>query len=282
MRVIDAVPGSKIFVGHQGDNEATVVRFDAQPFYDLYGDGGTFTVYVQRYGETDGYPVGSPLVYAEDGYVYWTLASADVAIAGTNECQLRYAIDSTTVMSLKYDYQVQESVVMGTTVPAPMEEWAEAIIAAAAEISPMPEDMVRVPTASSLDYVIGVSDGAVKQIGLDNLRPSWLPSPITFLAKGLAQNATLYVDLIGDRSGGVKALMLIFGSTSDNRSITMLNSTASATLNKYTLTNGTDPVTIVLDSTDAESETAHCSIVNNGTYSYVYFIVFRGQITFPT
>lgn len=195
MRVIDAVPGSKIFVGHQGDNEATMVRFDARPFYDLYGDDGTFTVYVQRYGETDGYPVGGPLVSADDDYVYWTLASADTAVAGTNECQLRYAIDDTVVMSLKYDYQVQESVVMGTTVPAPMEEWAAAIIAAVSEVVPMPDDVARVPSTTSADTFLVVDDEEVKQIA-----PGSLPIRNTTLGDVASRVTQSYYDADTDRT----------------------------------------------------------------------------------
>lgn len=164
MRVIDAIPGSKIFVGHQGDNEATVVRFNAQPFYDLYGDNGSFGLYILRYGETEGYPVGGPLVLAEGDKVLWTVTAADVAIAGDNECQLRYIVDEMVVMSLKWTYVVQESISVGETVPEPLEEWADRLLEVASNILPLPEDLVRVPTATSLDTVLVVDEDEIKQI----------------------------------------------------------------------------------------------------------------------
>ena len=149
MRVIDAVPGSKIYVGQQLEDKATMVRFDASPFYSLYGDEGTFSLRVQRYGEAEGYPIGYPSVFVEDGYVCWILGESDAAIAGENEVQLRYITDDAVSMSMKFVYVVKDSIVTGGTIPAPMKEWAEAILDAAAEIAPMPEDMVRVPTADA-------------------------------------------------------------------------------------------------------------------------------------
>ena len=171
MRVIDAVPGSKIYVGQQLEDKATMVRFDASPFYSLYGDEGTFSLRVQRYGEAEGYPIGYPSVYAEDGYVCWILGESDAAIAGENEVQLRYITDDAVSMSMKFTYVVKESIVTGDTIPAPMKEWAEVILDAAAEIIPMPEDMVRVPTTDALETILGIEDGAVKQIDVDDIIP---------------------------------------------------------------------------------------------------------------
>lgn len=191
MRIVYAEPNSKIYVGHQLDNEVTKVRFDTHPIYNLFGENGTFSLYIKRYGEAEGYTVGAPLVAVVGDYVEWTVSSADVAIAGDNECQLRYALSGAVAMSLKWTYTVDESISLGATVPQPMEEWADALQEIVSQITTMPEDLVQVPLVLSVYRLLGISNGDVVQT---------LPEDIPYINSRSGLEAETFQDAIDELS----------------------------------------------------------------------------------
>lgn len=44
-----------IYLGKRGEDNAVRVHFPVKSWFDTYGEGGTFTLLVQRYGDTDPY-----------------------------------------------------------------------------------------------------------------------------------------------------------------------------------------------------------------------------------
>jgi hypothetical protein len=110
MRPVYATPGGKIYAGRQGENNATEVCFDVFPFYDVFGNTGSFSIKVLRYGETDAYTVLAANVTVSNGYVHWTVSSADTSIAGDNECQVIYTIGTNIMKSVRYKYVVGNSI----------------------------------------------------------------------------------------------------------------------------------------------------------------------------
>ena len=144
------------------------------------------------------------------------------------------------------------------------------------------KDLASVDSESTVDTILGVKDGVVSQIAPSDYRPPYMKSPVTFAFKGsygyIAANGTLDFNLVGDSSGGVKALMFMFGDNSNNIQIVLINTTTSANLRTYRLCDGGNPVTITQGTRDGY--TLPCTITNNSNASYVYFLVFRGEVTF--
>ena len=121
----------------------------------------------------------------------------------------------------------------------------------------------------------------VVNMGFTNgARPTWMASPINFVLGNnsgyVAANGSQTFDLIGDSSGGVKAVLFALGANQNNLAIIMLNTSSSAALTQTTFCNGSTPVTVTKNSSDGN--TAHCTFTNNGTVSYLLFLVFRGSV----
>lgn len=135
MTTITVSTGVPIQLGYQYDDYATEVVFPAsiiEPFTTTYGSGGTFAIWYRRSGDATGYPIGNPLVVFDGSAntVTWTVVETDVANPGQAQVQLRYIKDEHCVMSQMFTAIVEDSVDIGTEIPEPMEQWADAIIKA--------------------------------------------------------------------------------------------------------------------------------------------------------
>lgn len=133
MNTVTVSTGVPIQLGYQYDDYATEVVFPSsiiEPFTDTYGTGGTFAIWYRRSGDATGYPIGNPLVVYDGTDVTWTVVETDVANPGIAQVQLRYIKDEHCVMSQMFSAVVEDSVDIGTEIPEPMEEWADAIIRA--------------------------------------------------------------------------------------------------------------------------------------------------------
>ena len=134
MRTVTVQPGQTINLGYQYDNESTQVVFPnsiISQFTDAFGTEGTFAIWYRRSGDALGYPIGNPLVVYAGGKVTWLLTEADLANPGSAQVQLRYVVGDVDVMSQVYSAIVSDSVDIGSTIPEPMEQWADAIVEAA-------------------------------------------------------------------------------------------------------------------------------------------------------
>lgn len=141
MRTITVQPGATINLGQQYDNEASEVLFPASlisKITDIFGPEGNFYIWYIRNGDSEGYPIGPPLVTYSGGQVRWTITEADVAKPGPAQVQLRYIALDAQVMSKVFRAMVYNSVDIGDDVPEPMEPWADAIMAALEDIHEVP------------------------------------------------------------------------------------------------------------------------------------------------
>ena len=141
MITVTVTAGQTIPLGHQYDNEATMVVFPSdiiEAITNEFGTDGTFAIWYRRPGDALGYPIGSPLVVYETNKVTWTITEAEVANPGAAQVQLRYIVDEVCVMSQVYAAVVADSVDIGDTVPEPMEAWADAIVEAAESVVTTP------------------------------------------------------------------------------------------------------------------------------------------------
>lgn len=143
MRSVIVQPGVTINLGHQYDNEATEVIFPEaciRQFTDIFGPEGNFYLWIIRSGDSEGYPVGPPLVvYSPDREVVtWTVTEADVASPGPLQVQLRYIAYDSQVMSKIFKAQVYDSIDIGSEIPEPLEPWADAIIRALQDVHGVP------------------------------------------------------------------------------------------------------------------------------------------------
>jgi hypothetical protein len=133
LKTVTVVAGQTIELGYQYDNYATEVVFPSDivaPFITNFGSSGIFAIWYRRSGDSLGYPIGDPLVTfdSSNNTITWQVVEADTANPGTAQVQLRYIIDEVCVMSQMFTGVVSDSVDVGTTVPEPMEQWADAIL----------------------------------------------------------------------------------------------------------------------------------------------------------
>ena len=88
MRVIKVAAGETIFIGHEGENNATQVEFDIAPWVRTYGEGRA-ELLCQRQKDEAPYPVS---VERCGNSVIWTVTSADTAQPGRyGQAELRYS-----------------------------------------------------------------------------------------------------------------------------------------------------------------------------------------------
>lgn len=131
MREITATTRIVIPLGKQGENAATLVKFPIGGWADLYGEGAFELVNVRP---TESTPYTCSIT-ADENFVYWTVLSADVALAGHGKCELTYVVDGTIAKSLTFGTCVLESVEGAGTVPEPYEHRIQELITASANIT---------------------------------------------------------------------------------------------------------------------------------------------------
>lgn len=162
MNTVTVSTGVPIQLGYQYDDYATEVVFPSsiiEPFTDTYGTGGTFAIWYRRSGDATGYPIGSPLVVYDGTDVTWTVVETDVANPGIAQVQLRYIKDEHCVMSQMFSAVVEDSVDIGTEIPEPMEQWADAIIKAGSGGQPTAVTSSSAMTSQTTIYLYMGSEG---------------------------------------------------------------------------------------------------------------------------
>ena len=128
MMLVDALPGKTVVLGRLGENEARTVRFLVGNIL-YHFPAATFTVLNQRPGDADAYPVGN--VVTEGNYVLWTVADADVAKAGSGQCEVVARQDGVIVKTVIFTTKTENALDGAGTPPEPWETWVDNVIGAA-------------------------------------------------------------------------------------------------------------------------------------------------------
>lgn len=128
MRIIIANK-AVIFLGMQGEDEATQVRFPvAKQWREIYGDG-VFVLAFQR--PTEDAPYACTVTEDEDGNVNWTITNTEVAIPGNGQAELIYFVEGAVAKSATYITTSAPSITaVGGNPPEPWESWIEDVMEA--------------------------------------------------------------------------------------------------------------------------------------------------------
>lgn len=112
-------------VGRQLDNLATVIEFPIADVLSEYGDGGSWSVRIQRNGDVAAYPTNQFTV--GDGKLNLTMRREDMAKLGEGQIQLRYAVGDIVKMSRVFKYYSHYSLDATEEVPEPWVAWVEEV-----------------------------------------------------------------------------------------------------------------------------------------------------------
>lgn len=128
--VITVSGGKSVFLGRQGENLATLLRFPIKRWLDMYGPGDFFLVH-QREGDEAPYPVA---VTFDEQYVYWPVTTVDVAVEGYGVAELSLTVGSTVVKSEIYTTQAGKALGEAGELPEPWEAWVDEMRQAQADV----------------------------------------------------------------------------------------------------------------------------------------------------
>ena len=118
----------KIFIGRQGENEATTHGFDIGEWVEKYGDG-TADLLIKRSGESIIYPAA---ITREENTLFWTITNTETAIPGVHSATLEYRVDEIVKKSRQFTFFVAAALTANTeTAPAPYQSYVETVIESA-------------------------------------------------------------------------------------------------------------------------------------------------------
>lgn len=151
-----------LFLGKQGENEATVVRFPiAEKWKELYGDG-VFQLLFKRPSETQAYAC---VVDVDGEYVDWVITNTEVLIVGQGRAELCYFVNNTLAKSETWiTVSVATLADVGETPPEPWESWVEEVLQAGSDAEQAATDAVQAKTdaESARDDAVLAKNGAVQ------------------------------------------------------------------------------------------------------------------------
>lgn len=137
----DRIP---IPAGHQGENAARQIRFSLAEFLPpspfsssspspSLPEGAVISLLIRRPGEDAPYPGEVTPGEDERGApcALWTPSSADTALAGTGECELRLLSGDTLIKSRRYPFTVEAALGRESEPPPAGQFWVDRVCAAA-------------------------------------------------------------------------------------------------------------------------------------------------------
>jgi len=131
--IVDAKKGApSAEIGRIGENNARQMRFYVGDVLEEHPDA-IFNLLNKRPKDTVAYPVASANIRIEEGYLYWTLQSADMAQKGNGKCQLIVLDGETIVKSTIYNTFIGDALDGSGTPPEPWVSWVEEVLEAAEE-----------------------------------------------------------------------------------------------------------------------------------------------------
>ena len=123
----DVTKGGYILLGRCGENLARTVAIDVSKYLVEY-PGAVVTLLHRRHGESGIYPVAVEL---RDGCLVWQPTSADTAIAGSGEAEVRVTVDGVLAKSKILSTMVDKSLTgQETDAPEPGMDWVDKITTA--------------------------------------------------------------------------------------------------------------------------------------------------------
>ena len=130
----DVTKGGYILLGRCGENLARTVEIDVSEYLKEY-PGAAVTLLHRRHGESDIYPVAAEL---RDGCLVWQPTSADTAIAGSGEAEVRVTVDGVLAKSKILSTMVDKSLTgQETDAPEPGMDWVDKITTAIGSVQNM-------------------------------------------------------------------------------------------------------------------------------------------------
>lgn len=130
----DVTKGGCIRLGRCGENLAKTVKIDVSEYLKEY-PGAVATLLHRRHGESGIYPVAAEL---RDGCLVWQVTSADTAIVGYGEAEVRVTVDGVLAKS-KILFTVVDKSLTGqeTDAPEPGMDWVDKITTAIGSVQNM-------------------------------------------------------------------------------------------------------------------------------------------------
>lgn len=130
----DVTKGGYILLGRCGENLARTVEIDVSEYLVEY-PGAVVTLLHRRHGESGIYPVAVEL---RDGCLVWQPTSADTAIAGSGEAEVRVTVNGVLAKSKILSTMVDKSLTgQETEAPEPGMDWVDKITNAIGSVQNM-------------------------------------------------------------------------------------------------------------------------------------------------
>lgn len=130
----DVTKGGYILLGRCGENLARTVEIDVSEYLKEY-PGAVVTLLHRRHGEDNIYPVAAEL---RDGCLIWQPTSADTAIVGDGEAEVRVTVDGVLAKSKIISTVVSRSLTgQETDAPEPSKDWVDKVIGAVTSVHGM-------------------------------------------------------------------------------------------------------------------------------------------------
>lgn len=130
----DVTKGGYILLGRCGENLARTVEIDVSEYLKEY-PGAVVTLLHRRHGESGIYPVAAEL---RDGCLIWQPTSADTAIVGDGEAEVRVTVDGVLAKSKILSTMVDKSLTgQETDAPKPGMDWVDKITTAIGSVQSM-------------------------------------------------------------------------------------------------------------------------------------------------
>lgn len=136
-------------VGHQNDNQATVIAFPISDILQEFGPEGEWTALIRRPTETDVYMIPWNQITTDAQWLYWTVSATDVQFSGYGEVQIQYKVGDVVKMTRKYEISVCSSLVSTEDAPSYLETWLDLIQ------EKIDEDLSDYYTKEEVDELIG-------------------------------------------------------------------------------------------------------------------------------
>lgn len=130
----DVTKGGYILLGRCGENLARTVEIDVSEYLVEY-PGAVVTLLHRRHGESGIYPVAAEL---RDGCLVWQPTSADTAIVGDGEAEVRVTVDGVLAKSKILSTVVDKSLTgQEMDAPEPGMDWVDKITTAIGSVQNM-------------------------------------------------------------------------------------------------------------------------------------------------
>lgn len=130
----DVTKGGYILLGRCGENLARTVEIDVSEYLKEY-PGAVVTLLHRRHGESGIYPVAAEL---RDGCLVWQPTSADTAIVGDGEAEVRVTVNGVLAKSKILSTMVDKSLTgQETDAPEPGMDWVDKITTAIGSVQNM-------------------------------------------------------------------------------------------------------------------------------------------------